>query len=465
MNARTACVIAATRFGLGPKPGDLGRIGDDPEGWLRSQLAGSPPRLEDAQLQGSDTILAHALELRRERRESRQAAATGDAAAAEVAKVVQYYRPIAVNDAYARARMAITTDRPFLERITQFWTNHFAVSIDKALILGLAGSYEREAIRPHVLGSFKDLLLAAERHPAMLLYLDNFQSAGPDSRAARRRRAGRRDRKSGDAARRIGLNENLAREILELHTLGAQGGYTQEDVTSFARVMTGWSLNRNAGMFQFRPGLHEPGAKRILGRHYREGGETEGVEVLSDLAAHPSTARFIATKLVRHFVADDPPAAAVARVAQVFAKTSGDLPSVYAALIATPAAWSEPFTKFKSPADYIYSAFRGLQLPADREKQVLGAFEVLGQRNYSPGSPAGWPDRSADWDGSSALLKRIEWADAVSQRLGRARDAAALAGELFGSSLTGATRESIARAASAAQALTLLLTSPEFMRR
>jgi len=458
MTAPPAAVIAATRFGLGPKPGDLASIGDDARGWLREQLAGAPPVLQGPDLQGSAAILAHALELRRERREARKEATGDSGAAAAAPKLRQYYRPIAVDDALARVRLAIATDRPFLERITQFWTNHFAISIDKAIVLGLAGAYEREAIRPHVLGSFRDLLLAAERHPAMLLYLDNVRSAGPSSRLAQRSQR-------LSAGQRVGLNENLAREIMELHTLGVQGGYTQADVTQFAQVITGWSVNRNSGAFQFRAELHEPGSKEILGRHYRETGESEGVAVLTDFAAHPSTAHFIATKLVRHFVADDPPPDAVARVAQVFMRTSGDLPSVYTALIETPQAWSDPFTKFKTPSDFIYSTFRGLSLPMVHEREVLGAFEVLGQRNYSPGSPAGWPDRSTDWDGSSALLKRIEWADAVSQRLGSAREAAALAQDLLGSCLSAASRETIARAASAAQALTLLLTSPEFMRR
>jgi uncharacterized protein (DUF1800 family) len=324
---------------------------------------------------------------------------------------------------------------------------------------------EREAIRPHVLGNFRDLLLAVERHPAMLLYLDNHLSMGPNSRAAKTlaRRGGRE----------AGLNENLAREILELHTLGVGGGYTQADVTSLARAITGWSIGGETrmptkgepGRFVFRPEQHEPGAQTVLGRRYTDEGVGLGETVLRDLAAHASTARFIATKLARHFVADDPPPDAIERIAGVFRTSGGDLPSVYRALIEEPLAWREPFAKFKAPADYVVSAYRALELPVDSDRRALAPLELLGQRTWSPGSPAGWPDRSADWDGASALMRRIEWADALGQRVGSTRHALELADEALGASLSGETRTMIARAASAPQAMTLFLTAPEFMRR
>jgi uncharacterized protein (DUF1800 family) len=352
-----------------------------------------------------------------------------------------------------------------VERLAQFWTNHFAVSVDKNLLLGLAGGLEREAIRPHVLGNFTDLLLAVEHHPAMLLYLDNHMSVGPNSKAARNVRR--------HANRTVGLNENLAREILELHTLGVGGGYTQTDVTIFAAVITGWSIGGEAnrffggqpGKFMFRPELHEPGTKTVLGRRYADSQYYQGVSVLRDLANHPSTARFIATKLTRHFIADDPPPAAVDRVARAFMASKGDLPTVYRALVDCPEAWAQPLAKFKTPSDYIVSSFRGLQLPPDAGRSPLAPFELLGQRTYSPGSPAGWPDRSADWDGASALLKRIQWADAVGQRLGNRRDPMELAPQLLGANLTDSTRNALAHASSVSQGITLMLASPEFMRR
>jgi uncharacterized protein (DUF1800 family) len=467
MLERLTSVIAANRFGLGARPGDLGAISADGRDWLRAQLKDAPPQVADAQLRSSSDILVEALDLRREIRAARQEGASGaDAQVAVLMKVPQLLRPIYIEEATARFRQAVSTNRPFIERLTQFWTNHFAVSVDKNLLLGLAGSFEREAIRPHVLGNFSDMLLAVERHPAMLLYLDNHLSVGPNSKAAR-------NVERRHAERKIGINENLARETLELHTLGVGGGYTQADVTSYAEVITGWSIGGEQGRrprgepgkFMFRAELHEPGAKVVLGKRYPDSGYDQGVAVLRDLANYPSTARFIATKLARHFIADDPPSKAIDRIAKAYMTSGGSLPAVYLALIESPDAWTESLAKYKTPTDYIVSTFRGLQIPADAGRAPLAPFELLGQRVYAPGSPAGWPDRSADWDGSSALMKRIEWADAVGQRVGNRRDAADLASQLLGGTVSSATRAAISRAASGSQAVTLLLASPEFMRR
>jgi uncharacterized protein (DUF1800 family) len=455
--------IAANRFGLGARPGELAGIAGDGRDWLRAQLRTRPPALSDPQLQSSAQTLAQALKLRQESRARRK---SPEVAGAAGQALPQFLRPIYLSEVTARFREAVTTERPLIERLTQFWSNHFALSVDKQLLSGLAGSFEREAIRPHVLGNFSDLLLAVETHPAMLLYLDNHLSVGPHSQAALRleRRA---------QPRKIGINENLAREILELHTLGVGGGYTQADVTTFAEVITGWSIGAEGGPFAggepgkflFRPELHEPGAKQVLGTAYADGGYAQGVAVLRDLAGHRSTARFIATKLARHFIADDPPPQAVARLALAFTGSGGDLATVYRALIDSREAWVEPLAKYKTPSDYIISGFRGLSLPVEAGQPALTPFGLLGQRMWEPGSPAGWPDRSVDWDGASALMKRIEWADAVGQRLGNRRDAAALAPQLLGANLGAATRSAVAHAASASQALTLLLAAPEFLRR
>jgi uncharacterized protein (DUF1800 family) len=463
-SARAA--IAVNRYGLGARPGELLHAGEDPEGWLGAQLAASPPRVAGAGLRASADILSQALELRRERRAARAGDAPASADAAVVIKIGQLFRPIYVDEATARIRTALATDRPFLEHLTYFWTNHFAVSVDKVAVLGVAGSFEREAIRPRVLGSFADLLLASTHHPAMLLYLDNQTSVGPNSLLAQRA-----ERRASE--RRLGINENLAREILELHTLGVAGGYTQKDVTSFAEVLTGWSIGAQfgrlpggvPGQFTFRPEMHEPGAKSVLGKRYADDGVGQAVAVLQDLARHPATAHFIATKLARHFIADEPPPQAVEHLQRVFLDSSGDLPSVYRALIRLKESWTQAFSKFKTPGEYIVSSLRGLEIPDDYAPKAFASFALLGQRIYAPGSPAGWPDRGADWDGASAVMKRIEWADALSQKLGSHRDAASLAPQWLGAGMSTATHASIARAASASQALTLLLTAPEFMRR
>ena len=272
-------------------------------------------------LKPSSAILKDALELRRELVDARRDKKDGEADSAKAVgaalKLPAIYRPVYIDEAFARFSHAVTTDRPFLERLTQFWSNHFAVSIDKIAVLGIAGAMEREAIRPHVTGSFTRLLMAVEKHPAMLLYLDNQTSIGPNSRAAKF--IARRGKGNG---RKLDINENLAREILELHTLGVDGGYTQTDVTTFAKAISGWSIggedqgrrfarlgldSGKPGEFFFREVFHEPGAKRLLGKSYGEDGVKQGEAILEDLAQRPETARHISTKLARHFIADDPP--------------------------------------------------------------------------------------------------------------------------------------------------------------
>jgi len=453
--------------------------GQDPQGWLEKQLKGSPPSISGDGLKPSAEILEQALELRHDlveaRREKQAGGDPSKSLAAAALKLPATYRPVYLDEAYARFSQAVSTERPFLERITQFWTNHFAVSIDKIAVLGIAGAMEREAIRPHVTGSFTRLLLAVEKHPAMLLYLDNQASIGPNSRAARF--LAKRGKGGG---RKVDINENLAREILELHTLGVDGGYTQADVTTFAQAISGWSIggedhgrrfarlgldSGKPGEFFFRDVFHEPGSRRLLGKSYGDDGVKQGEAILEDLALRPETARHISTKLARHFIADEPPREVVERLTHTWLDSRGNLPRVYQALIESPEAWREPLAKFKTPADYIYSSHRALAIPLAEKRRALQAFEALGQRNLMPGSPAGWPDTSADWDGSSALLKRIAWADAVAQRMGDARNARELAPQILGATLSDTTAKAIARAESGVQAMTMLMASPEFMRR
>jgi uncharacterized protein (DUF1800 family) len=461
MRDSPAAAIATNRFGLGARPGEIAACAGDPRGWLEAQLRGTPPVIRDPGLESTATMVATIDKVRAQNRDAKAAAAVN-----AVVKLGEIYRPAYVGEVAARLRQAATTDRPFLERITQFWSNHFAVSVDKAVVLGVAGSYEREAIRPNVLGSFAQLLGAVERHPAMLLYLDNFRSVGPDSVLA-----GRAQERAGKT---LGINENLAREIMELHTLGVSGGYTQADVTAFAKVITGWSIGAagkgiagggEPGEFFFRANIHEPAAQTIMAKRYPQQGQAQGEAVLRDLARSAATAQHIATQLARHFIADDPPPQAVDHLAQVFNHSDGDLPSVYRALIAQESAWLQPLSKFKTPNEYVISAWRALDMPIDEPRKVPPLFATLGQRVWSPNSPAGWPDRSADWDGASALMQRLRWADEIGQRFGGSINAGQLAPQVLGATLSDNTRLALSRAASAAQAVTLLIAAPEFMRR
>jgi uncharacterized protein (DUF1800 family) len=459
-------LIAAHRFGLGPRPGELATI-SDPRDWLETQVRG-PVRApgELASLSDSATILAGFLAARRERQ--RQKKDGGDPVQQTVNLIREQLVPHYLAQVEARTRIAATTAAPFHERLVHFWTNHFAVSVDKPVVAGIAGAFENEAIRPHVTGRFADLLLAVEQHPAMIMYLDNELSIGPNSRLAtlaKRRRAGEN--------RKIDINENLAREIMELHTLGVDGGYSQTDVTSFARVLTGWSIGGGQGFlkagtpgaFYFRDNAHEPDSQHLLGRRYAESGQAQGEAVLKDLARHPATARHLARKLARHFIADDPPAASVERIAHAYSAGDGDLTKVYAAVIAEDAAWNPAPAKYKTPFEFVVSALRALGVDPPEGKKLAGSFEVLGQRTYSPGSPAGWPDTARDWDGADALMKRVEWSLALAERTAALRDARQVATDAFGDALSPVTTRALGRAESNAQALALLFMSPEFQRR
>jgi uncharacterized protein (DUF1800 family) len=463
--------IAVLRFGLGAKPGDLAAAAGDPRAWLKAQIQGAVPLASDSALARSDQIFAGLLAAREQRQQMKAAAAqTGDAQV--VNAVREAYQPHYRAQVLARAQSAALTSRPFAERLVHFWSNHFAVSADKGVVFGLAGTLENEAIRPNVGGRFVDLLTAVEQHPAMIAFLDNQYSVGKDSVAARF--ASRRvDTGRKAANRQLGINENLAREILELHTLGVNGGYSQADVTSFAQVITGWSIGGGKGRlaggepgrFYFRENLHQPGAKVLLGKTYTETGIHQGEAVLADLSRRPETARFIATKLVRHFIADDPPPAAVERVARVFLKSGGDLPQVYAALIESPEGWQIDARKFKTPEDFVFSTWRSLNVSPTQPEEVVRTFELLGQRQYTPGSPAGWPDISKSWDGSDALMHRVLWASRVGAKYESGVEPSELAASSLGAYARPETLTALRRATSSSQAVALLLMSPEFQRR
>jgi uncharacterized protein (DUF1800 family) len=479
MTASIDAVIAANRFGLGARPGELTGIQSDPRGWLKAQIHGARPMPAAVlALSASDQVFQHQVEALKARRAARQEAAKAGTDTGAVAKPEASTVRAAVLDNYyaqivARYQLATHSTESFRERLVHFWSNHFAVSMDKTAVYALAGTLENEAIRPNLHLSFYELLLAAESHPAMILYLDNQASTGANSQVAQRAQR-RNDRQGIEQRRKFDINENLAREILELHTLGVSGGYSQSDVTTFAKVLTGWSVgggqgkileSGEPGKFIFREALHESGTQTLLGKRFAERGIEQPIAVFKMLARHPSTAKFIATKLVRHFIADEPPAAAVERVAKVFRDTEGNLPAVHAAVVECVEAWTQPLSKFKTPDEFAVSAFRCFDYLPEQPRQVLAPFELLGQRPYSPESPAGWADSAGRWDGPDALMKRIEWATQVAQRVGTRFEPLQLAEQSLGDVLGEHTRMALRGAADAAQGVVLWLMSPEFQRR
>ncbi|MGI9221091.1 MAG: DUF1800 domain-containing protein [Woeseiaceae bacterium] len=460
--------IAANRFGLGAKPGDLAVIKPRPQSWLLDQIAGPSRIPADIRDQpDSAAVLADVDKLRREQRNLRRENAD-DPDEDFVKNYGRTVRRLYIDQVHARYRAAAATDYPFHERLVHFWSNHFAISADKQPIPAVAGLFEAEAVRPNVSGNFADMLLSVEQHPAMIVYLDNQRSVGPGSRAAKL--ANRRSE-----SRSVGLNENLAREILELHTLGVGGGYSQQDVTAFARVITGWSIGGAAengrfaegksGTFEFREIIHEPGSQVILGKKYNQSGLQQGEAVLRDLAKHPATARHIASKLARHFVADEPPAKLVDKLAAVYLDSGGELPVVYQALVTAPESWVEPFAKYKTPHDFVVSTFRAFDHDPDDARFVIGALDLMGQTPYRPGSPAGWPDTAEQWGGADALYKRIEWCNTVANYVGSRVNPVDLGDQVLGPTFRPESRRAIARAESLVQGMTMLLAAPDFQRR
>jgi uncharacterized protein (DUF1800 family) len=343
------------------------------------------------------------------------------------------------------------------ERLVLFWSNHFCVSVAKGQIVrATAGALEREVIRPHVLGRFSDMLLAVSKHPAMLTYLDNRQSIGPGSRAGQNRR--------------VGLNENLGREILELHTLGVSGGYTQADVTSLAKIITGWTFvgqaekQGPAGTFLFTPNRHEPGAQVLLGKTYAQADVTQGEAALLDLARHPATAQHTALKLAKHFVADAPPPALVAKLADVFRKTDGDLAAVSRALVTSDEAWKGELTKMRTPYEWMAAAARFAGLPKE-PGHIVQPLNGLGQPLWGVPGPNGFPDTVAHWASPESLRARLDMAAVQARRIPADVNPSELALALFDAALSPETAQAVRRAESKPQGLAILLMSPEFQRR
>lgn len=482
-NPRLEAALALHRFGFGPVAGSIAAIADDPRGALLADLERpAAGRVAAANLPNSGQAARAFFEFRAERqakeklaqRAKKEAQAkgivvgaaddttmkpNGDAQAAkpEPAPIQQGQQPpplpvqLVQNEAKVRIEAAVAAEIGFVERLVWFWSNHFCVSADK--IVSMAGAYEREAIRPHVLGRFVDMLTAVESHPAMLFYLDNAESMGANSIAG--------------INRDKSLNENLAREILELHTLGVRSGYSQADVTSLANVLTGWTfLNTgvpgHGGEFVFFKRFHEPGEQVVLGKRYPDTGVDQGRAALADLARHPATARHIAQKLARHFVADEPPPTLVATLEKNFKDSDGDLKEVAKALVTAEESWTPQRTKLKRPSEWIISALRLTGAPWVVGR-VMSGQALLGEPLWRPPAPNGFPDNESTWiDG---LSQRVDIASNFAGRVADRLDPVALVEAGLGPLASAETRNTVARAESRAQALTLLLMAPEFLRR
>ena len=480
-------LIALNRFGFGARggaSGDIVNAASDPRGYVKAELA--RPHAVMLELPGLQTTpeLAQAMyAYQLEVKTAREAAAKAGPVEAEkrveapamTGNTMMTVQPDAPKpppaqmppnvvqktfraEALARIQRATIAEGGFVERLVVFWSNHFCISANKGEPARMwAGSFEREAIRPHVLGRFADMVKAVEQHPAMLFFLDNQQSVGPNSRA-------------GQNGKR-GLNENLAREIMELHTLGVGGGYTQADVTSLARIITGWTFAGREGKigtpgsFAFNANAHEPGPQQLLGKTYEDSGVAQGEAALADIARHPSVAKFITLKLAQHFVSDAPPPALLARLEGVFRKTDGDLKAVTLALLDSNEAWQAPVSKLRTPYEYLIASGRLLaRIPEDPSRYFAG-LQTLGQPLWTPSGPNGFADSNAAWAVPEGMKLRLDIAAQISSRIPDSVDPRELLEVVAGEAASTETRQTIARAETRQQALALLLMSPEFQRR
>jgi uncharacterized protein (DUF1800 family) len=455
--------IAANRFGLGAKPGEIARASENPKAWLLDQVSGPAPQ----PVPGDGVPFANAGKLVSEEEDYKilKFMEKGNKqkgikkSAAKKAAGGNIRRHTYMKEMSARLALGFTTDRPFAERIVRFWSNHFTISTARHKVVLFAGDFEREAIRPNIHRSFEDMLFAVCMHPAMQIYLDNWHSIGPNSPAGSKRSKG--------------LNENLGRELMELYTLGVDGGYTQADVIAMAKLLTGWGIydGRPSG-FGFYQQRHEPGPISLRGKTYPPGWDG-AVSAVRDLAHDPSTARHIARKLATHFISDNPPKESVARLQKAFLDTRGNLRTLYETIVSDPAAWGAEQKKMRLPVEFVTAAMRVTGWPggADPERQerrarnLIASVRLMGEVPFAAPSPKGWPDDANSWNGSDGLLDRIEWAKNFGEELPASINAAAVAEAGLGPQLRPATRAVMAKASTPGEAVALLLVSPEFQRR
>ncbi|MBO6505556.1 MAG: DUF1800 domain-containing protein [Kordiimonadaceae bacterium] len=442
-----------SRFGLGAKPGEREEIANDPETWVSEQLTATP---DDQLAYDGRPSTAEIVELSISSQQLRRQATMDPSMADAAQKARSDLFAVYTGDVIARFAQSVATTTPIQERLVHFWTNHFTVSAAKNDVRPFVGAFEREAIRPYLQSSFFDMLMAVEQHPAMLTYLDNTQSIGPNSAAGLRRDAG--------------INENLAREILELHTVSTAAEYSQADVEAFAKIITGWTVelspfnSADLGQFKFENRFHEPGTHTVLGVNYPDTGVKQGESLLKDLALHPATANFVATKLVRHFVSDTPAPEDIDVVANVFLTTGGDLNSVHTAVLGLPGAWVPNFSKFRQPEEFLIAVGRSVGIPSQFEALVPNILNEMGQMIYGPPSPAGWPDVGGYWLSGQSVLRRADVSFVTGRQLG-GMDSVALLEDLYGELLSTETHDTLAGVRSQITGLSMALASPELLYR
>lgn len=497
-------LVALNRFGLGARggaAGDFGAAALDPRGFIKSELSRPNAALLDVpSLQPTPELARLVFDYQKDVKQQREAAkraadamaaapdaktpdsamsgGMASAGMASVATTPAATMPASANlapgkdppqppnviqktfraEALARLQRATMAESGFVERLVGFWSNHFCISANKGELARMwAGAFEREAIRPYVLGHFGDMLKAVEQHPAMLFFLDNQQSIGPDSRAGQNRKKG--------------LNENLAREIMELHTLGVGSGYSQSDVTSLAAIITGWTFAGREGRlgapgsFVFNANAHQPGPQKLLGKVYEDTGLAQGEAALGDISRNPATAKFIARKFTAHFIADDPPPVLVSRLEGVFKKTDGDLKAITLALLDSEEAWRTPMTKMRTPYDFLIATGRLMGRIPDDPGRALGALNVLGQPLWTPPGPNGFADSNGAWAAPENMKLRLDIASQLSARIADTLEPMELLQSFAGEAASTETRQTVERAETRQQALALLLMSPEFQRR
>jgi len=450
--------LATQRFSLGPLPHEIKKVSAHPQQWLLAQLTLSPAVHFDPSLPSANDILMAQATYKKAKKEAKQQTTPPTNNMSSMMAEVPLKNP---NSGFYKQltadalQQSIKSEHGFNWRCLDFFSNHFSVTAQDPVMMGLAATLEREAIAPHLLGHFDDLLLAVCQHPAMLIYLNNEKSIGPSTRFAKKNR---------------GLNENLAREILELHTLGVNGGYLQQDVTELAKGITGWSVaipaQETTQGFIFRAQKHEPGKRVLLGKQYPEEGQRQGEAMLKDIANHPSTARFISTKIIQSFISDEAPEVLIEHLTQQWIASHGHLKTVFSALVTHPLAWQLTQQKYKTPREFVVSTYRALNLTGLPIKQVQNALRTLGQAPFKAGSPAGYGDQQQDWDGANALMARINWVAQLTGKKNLANmDVNAFIDNTFAQTLSTNSYQVITRAESRQQALILALLSPEFLRR